>query len=359
MLCPTGKKIIPIFLGAYFFLSACAPTTHTGSPSSEFRAQFNKLKQLYDNRNYSGCASGGLKALKPGCGKNIFFEDPALAADLVDLTSDCLLLSGQGDQASSLIADFLHRQNHSLSPEITARLRLKQGIILKKTGKYSEALLVFQTVWDDFHQQFPRRFAKYAKDHLQEIMAEKKADIMGKVQFKGEKNHSGINIEIFNGMETSSTSSLPDGSYSLPLFSSTPGTWFVITVYQQGYAPDIQIKKYNGEPRIIINDIKLETSANGSFARVCGLVYSPVQGGKRKPAHGISKVIPGADLTIQPQDGSKQIHVTSDENGIYGLELTPGEYKVKHRQRSTTGLLTLKAGQIMVNHVRTKRVFGD
>lgn len=296
---------------------------------NEYQNLYYDVKKLYDSSEYNKCIDKSLKIIKGQEKLLLETKNYVLLANLYELQADCLERKGDTAEAIEVIQDFLEKMEQFLPEEHVARVKLKIGHIYKHAGLYSKALSAFETVEKEYKQSFPDRFAKYANENYREIASHQVATISGTVSLSGEKDSSGVTIKVFNGFEESETMTLQNGKYSMPLFSSTPGTMFSLFAYKQGYNPTIINKKFERSSEIEIEKINLKKIPDKDVGIVAGVVFTPISGGKIKPHHGIARYLKEYKIEFSKLSikALNEIFSTlSNDSGIYIISLAPGLY---------------------------------
>lgn len=295
----------------------------------EYQNLYYDVKKLYDSSEYNKCIDKSLKIIKGQEKLLLETKNYVLLANLYELQADCLERKGDTEQAVEVIRVLLSKMGQFLTDENTARIKLKIGHIFKRTGFYSKALSQFKKVEQEYEKTFPNRFAKYAKDNYDDIASKQVATISGKVSLQDNEDCSSVTVKVFNGFEESETTTLQNGEYSIPLFSSTPGTMFSLFAYKQGYNPIIINKKFEGGSKIVIEKIQLKKFPNESMGIVAGVVFTSISGGKIKPHHGIARYLKEYKIEFSKLSikGLNEIFSTlSNDSGIYIISLAPGLY---------------------------------
>lgn len=322
---------------------------------NEYQNLYYDVKKLYDSSEYNKCIDKSLKIIKGQEKLLLETKNYVLLANLYELQADCLERKGDTEQAVEVIRVLLSKMGQFLTDENTASIKLKIGHIFKRTGFYSKALFQFKKVEQEYEKAFPNRFAKYAKDNYDDIASKQVATISGKVSLEDNEDCSNVTVKVFNGFEESEATTLQNGEYSIPLFSSTPGTMFSLFVYKQGYNPIIINKKFEGASKIVIEKIQLKKFPNESMGIVAGVVFTSISGGKIKPHHGIARFVEKYEIKIkrlsETKNENKTYVMSSDENGSYLTLLPPGLYLINNGKNEREFKIDIRKEEVIIINI--------
>ena len=99
----------------------------------------------------------------------------------------------------------------------------------------------------------------------------------------------------------------------------------VLYFTRQGYYPETVVFKAQDKP-VIIDDVTLVPLRDPMKGLLTGVVYKPVTGGKFKEHNGIARTFKGEKIRIVEDDSPQE--VITDDNGVFMIELLPGEYDI-------------------------------
>lgn len=326
----TMKEKIRIYILVCLVLISTLTCLRNQNTTGDDKDSISELKKLYDTGEYDNCINACKKLIKSEAKTLIKNNNHIFLAKVYELQADCLERKGYIDQSIETIKTLLSKLGQSLPKDYLARIKLKIGHIYKQAGLYSKALLNFKKVEQEYNRVFPNRFAKYARENYNEIISKQVAVISGTVSLEDNKDSSGVTIKVFNGYEESETESMQNGEYSIPLFSSTPGTMFSLFAYKRGYNPAIINKRFDGTSDITIRELQLKRSSDENAGIIAGVVFTVIGGGKITPHHGIGEFREGYKIKFHKFSENRKtgeiFSVTADDNGIYKAFLTPGVY---------------------------------
>lgn len=129
----------------------------------------------------------------------------------------------------------------------------------------------------------------------------------------------------------------------------------VLYFTRQGYYPETIIFKAQ-DKTVTIDNVSLLPLKDSAKGVLTGVVYKPVTGGKLKEHKGIARMYKGEKLSIVKDDLLQKV-ITVD-NGVFMIELLPGEYdivfneKIVHRvliEKGRTTLENIQKGIILVD----------
>lgn len=324
-------------------LTAC-----TSAPANPDTNILTELKNLCTGGDHEACIRRGEAALS-AYDENGDAAHIDAVAEIHKMLSEAAERSGDADGAGAHWADLLETYGPHLTDSRKARIRLNMAAILKRAGRYTDALAAYGEIERRYGDTFPESYARYAREAAGSIESARVARITGKATCRNGARNGGITITAFNGFEESRTETDLSGSYELPLYASTPGTRYCLFVYREGYEPEIILKSFDGSGAIGQGDVVLapanpEASGDGM---VMGIVYSAVRGGKVISVHGIRGTKQQA-ITLMEESGENRITITSDENGFYRKRLSPGAYLLR-----TSGIekkVSVKSGHFYINN---------
>ena len=316
---------------------------------SEQQRAYYEIKELYDKSEYIECIDKCQNLIRLQEETIFNKKNYRLLAWMYELQADCLAQKGNINQAVEAIQVLLLKLEQFLPGEHVARIKLKIGHIYKSAGLYSKALANFKKVEQEYESIFPDRFAKYAHENYNDILNREAAVISGKVFHEENMSLSGAIVKVFNGFQESEAKTSQDGSYSIPLFSSTPHTKFSLCVYKQGYMPEIVNKTFNGVSKIMIEEIQLKKLPNNDASVIAGVVFGTISGGKRKPHCGIANFGKKYEIKIERLPKKETISTLSDDDGIYAVVLTPGHYLISDGKREK--IIKLNRGEAQIVYI--------
>lgn len=231
-----------------------------------------------------------------------------------------------------------------LSEEAAVEAQLKIGSIYLRAGDFTRAIEAFQRVIESYPQSY---HTTTARDNIDEISEQKIGDICGKVLLEGRKDHSDITISIFNGFSLYSTSTKKDGSYCIPLYKSTEGTYISVFASKTGYMPqvsNIPVKQHIGVPKMT-----LKTISNPNLGVLVGVCYKSISGGKIRFHYGIDSYDMNLEIHIKAK-GSER-NVKCDGNGIYMLVLPKGSYTIATGRSYTVDDIIVEKGKTTIQNL--------
>jgi len=331
------------------------------SADSKYGLLYLEAKSYYDKSEYVKCIEECDKIIREQENSFLRSKNYTLLAALYELKADCFDRKGDKRNARDCIQSLLTKLESFLPGDEVARLKLKIGHIYKYQGRYSKALAIYEKVEKEYKKIFPNRFAKYAKEYIDDIQSKQVAVISGKIFLEGSDDVSKTVIEVFNGFELSETNPLQNGRYTLPLYSSTPGTKFSLFAYRWGYMPTIINFPFDGASNIVVKNIRLRPIPNEGVGVVAGVVFTAISGGKRKSHHGIAKFT-SCKVMIQKlseaQNGketmsSEEVSVSSSDSGIYSAFLLPGSYLIGKDS------FTLRKGEVKIINIARGEILVD
>jgi hypothetical protein len=334
--------------------------------ANDFGILYSNAKKLYDENKFSECTEECLKVRTYYEKQMIASGNFIMLANLYELNADCFDRMNNTDKSVNLLNNMLDTLHEKLPEEYVARIRLKMGHIYKNAGLYSKALSVYQDVENKYAMVFPTRFAKYARENLDIIVSKQVAVISGEIHEKGGGGFEDVTIKVFNGFEQSETKSGPDGRFSIPLFSSSPGTKLSLFAIREGYKPTVVVMGFDGRPEIQIKKIILETLCDKDTGVLTGVIFVPVSGGKLRPHHGISRFsrqaikiskVTARQVTGGGKEVEDEITVSSDETGIYTAFLSSGSYVLNCGKKER--FFKIEKGEITIINLSHGKIFVD
>lgn len=129
----------------------------------------------------------------------------------------------------------------------------------------------------------------------------------------------------------------------------------VLYFTRQGHYPETIIFKVQDKP-VTIDNVSLLPLKDPGKGVLTGVVYKPVTGGKLKEHKGIARLFKGERLSIV-KDGLRK-EVLADDNGIFMMELVPGEYNIVFNdmkigkalvEKSKTTIRNIQKGTVLID----------
>jgi hypothetical protein len=170
--------------------------------------------------------------------------------------------------------------------------------------------------------------------------------LYGRILMAEGQTPEGIRVKLFNGYQTIQEQPSSDGSFSLPIHSSSPGTYLALFILKEGFSPVVHTLKYTGENLVKLDPISFNKPLPSEKGAVAGLVFSTVLGGKLHRRYGIEK-LERVDIRIRDADSNEDEHLfSSGSSGSFVEYLLPGSYNIRclHINRE----LTLRRGEVKV-----------
>ncbi|MCK4789073.1 MAG: hypothetical protein KAV87_35355 [Desulfobacteraceae bacterium] len=331
------------------------------SADSKYGLLYLEAKSYYDKSEYVKCIDECDKIISEQENSFLQSKNYMFLAALYELKADCFDRKGDKRNARDCIQSLLTKLESFLPGDEVARLKLKIGHIYKYQRRYSKALSIYEKVEQEYKKIFPNRFAKYAREYVDDILSKQVAVISGKISLEGSVEVSGVVIEVFNGFEQSETNPLQNGCYTLPLYSSTPGTKFSLFAYRWGYMPVIINLPFSGDSNIVVKDIRLRPILTDDVGVVAGVVFTVISGGKRRSHHGITKFT-SCKIMVQELSearngketmSSEEVSLSSSDSGIYSSFLLPGSYLIGRDS------FTLRKGEVRIINIACGEILVD
>ncbi|MGA1868805.1 MAG: M48 family metalloprotease [bacterium] len=334
-------------------------TSHASS-ASEYENLYNEVKTLFDMNKYAEClteCSSILAHHERGIRES---GNYLLLSRFYEIKADCLERMNNIDGSVMQLTTMLALMQDKLSQETVARIKLKIGHIYTQGNKYSLALAAFKNVEKEYATLFPNRFARYARENIEEIDSQKVAVISGKIRYENGDACEGATIKLFNGFGESETISGSDGTYSLPLYFSTPRTYFSVFACKEGYTPAVVNVKFKGSAEVKMEELVFRELPDKPIGTVAGVVYTPIRGGKRVRHFGIKKYTHhGIEFQKIPngKENKDIVSVSSNTDGIYRAFLSPGTYRLNDRGQERD--FGIKEGECKIINIRAGKVMVD
>jgi len=352
------KRVISTF-PAFFLsilLAACTP-----APANQESDAMTRLENLCSGGNHEACIRQAETALSTYENDGGNAADVQSIADIYKMLAEAAERSGDTDGAVAYWSDMLKKYESDLSDARNARIRLNMAGILARAGRYTDALAAYGDISNRYADIFPESFAGYAREAAGDIESTRVVRITGRATALDDAGRGGIVIRAFNGFEESYTEADLSGTYSLPLYASTPGTRFCLYVYRQGCRPDVSVHNFDGTATIELEDVTLAPvqKAMSDAGMAMGVVYSTIRGGKTANAHGIAGLRQQPLTFIRQHEGdvddphgeNEIISTASDENGVYEQWLPPGVYLM--RTEGAEKEVLVKSGQFCINNIES------
>lgn len=138
----------------------------------------------------------------------------------------------------------------------------------------------------------------------------------------------------------------------------TSGYYGVLFFTRQGFYPEILVFKVKDEP-IRINKISLKPLKEPQKGILTGVIYKPVRGGKLREHKGIFQTFKNEKINLIKDDKEKVSYdVATDDNGIFMIELIPGEYSVVFNNREA-GKVHIERGKTTIKNIQKGAVLID
>ena len=324
--------IVSAFMGLFLSVACVAAP-------SKYDLLYLEVKSLYDKVQYAKCIEACDKIISEQENDFIQAKEYKLLARLYEFESDSFDNKNEKEKSRQCIQQLLTKLESDLPSDEVARLKMKIGHSYRSEGFYSKALRIYVNVEKEYRDDFPKSFAKIAAEKISKINSQQVSVISGSISLEGSDDILGVVVEVFNGFEKSETDTSKSGEYSLPLYSSTPGTKIALYVYKEGYIPAVMTASFDGSGNVVMKEIRMKPVPDDNVSIVAGVVFMPVIGGKRVSHHGIScflsqkieinKLSGAINITEKVKGGV--ISATSDDNGVYTLFLEPGSYLLDQR----------------------------
>lgn len=315
--------------------------------------QFLEVKNKFDTSQYPECVCLSINIIKKyenGLIKEFEQDTPPndeVVVLIYEILSDCLSYGlNKVESSIAVLESAIKNMGDSMSDDEQARLGLKIGNIYKNSGLYDKALSQYQFVEEKYKNIFPDRYAEYAREYMEEITERKVSQVSGKVELRDDSGCGGIRVLVKNGFEESETKTSVDCKYSLPLFSSTVGTKFLLYILKDGYTPHYQVITFDGLKDISVEPLVLNVMKNRELGLVTGSAYGVIIGGQITSHHGIQDISKDYKIEIHNAVNDNSIITTTDDNGQYSIYLEPGSYWAMKEGKKYK--FTLKAKEAVV-----------
>jgi tetratricopeptide (TPR) repeat protein len=263
------------------------------------------------------------------------------------LIADCEARLGNPDAAQDAISTLVSAIEKGIVPrETLAKAELKSANIYLEFQNYDVSLRRFQQVLLDFPDS---PFSQYAAEKMQEITAFKTGEARGLAKLRGAAGFNEITVTVFNGFGSVSASTGPDGSYTLPVYRSTGGTYLVLIATKEGYTPRVETVAITESGKCSAEEIELGPLEDANCGVLTGVCYKTIQGGKLRPAFGINSFVPNVDIVLAA--GESRFSAKSNNNGVFMITLPPGTYRLLEPSGRESEEIKVKAGHTSVFHI--------
>lgn len=346
------------FLAFYLLVTSFSSLGVAAVASSE--ASYGELRDLYNKSQYAECIKKADDALAASEKRLAEARDFQAIAKLYEVKADCLERQKAYEASTETLQEMLTRFGKSLSSESRASFTLKVGIIYERGGFYSKAIRAFDKAIEEYQKVPSDLFVKYARDRRDAIVSKQVSVIKGIIS-TGEKGSSiGTTVMLFNGFEKSETRvQQKDGKFSVPLYSSTPGTEVAVMAYKEGYGPSIKIMRFDGSSSMNAGDMSMSATLKKGCGIIAGVVYTPVSGGKIRPLHGMTVFRDTYRIGIDrmTENGITAATTLMSQGGIFATALEKGNYiandgeknRIVSVKENGTVILNVRAGQVLVD----------
>jgi hypothetical protein len=120
----------------------------------------------------------------------------------------------------------------------------------------------------------------------------------------------------------------------------------VLYFTKQGHYPETIIFKAQ-DKLLTIDNVSLLPLKDTGKGVLTGVVYKPVTGGKIKEHKGIARMFKGEKVSIVKDNLPQE--VITDDNGVFMIELLPGEYDIVFNKKNVHRVLIEKGRTTLEN----------
>jgi hypothetical protein len=142
-------------------------------------------------------------------------------------------------------------------------------------------------------------------------------------------------VDVFDGRELLGTRIQADGSYCLPLFRSSGGTFVTVfataplAVPQARNVGVVLKDAQNKPPRIAVPGFELARTPNAELGYVIGVAYIRVTSGRPVSREGIIAYDASLEVSVE---GARGTRTKTDERGVYLAAVPGGAYRLTSRR---------------------------
>ena len=163
----------------------------------------------------------------------------------------------------------------------------------------------------------------------------------------------GMKIFIFNG-----TTLIQAGSDTAMIKPPvTEGLSFAVFFLKRGYLPVVKVIKATTED-VRLEKVLVEKPIETGMGFLTGVVYKSIHGGKISRRTGILTLIKDVNIEAERSDG-EEFNATSGADGVYGLKLPPGKYKVFIKGSKESTEITIEKTATTIQNLRKGLVLRD
>ncbi|MBI5408087.1 MAG: hypothetical protein HZA14_01825 [Nitrospirae bacterium] len=135
----------------------------------------------------------------------------------------------------------------------------------------------------------------------------------------------------------------------------TPGYYGVLFFTKEGSYPETIL--FKAQDRSMKGDsVSLKSLKDAGKGVLTGVVYKPVTGGKLREHKGIFQTFKGEKIHLVKDSVSRE--TTTDDKGIFMIELLPGEYEIVFNGRNA-GKALIEKGKTTVKNIQKGVVLKD
>lgn len=317
---------------------------------------YNQANDLYNSGEYQKAIDICQRIVTYYVESSIIkFSEESLVESAHVLIANCYVMMKEFDLAELELQKIIHMAKKGRLPmKAAAKAQLKISNIYYQIDDFLSAQKGYLVIIDNYPTT---DYVDYAKERIEEINSQKVGELVGKVFLKNQNQHEGIAITIFNGFCTSSITTKSDGSYSVPFFKSTNGTFLSVYASKEGYLPQVRNVSVKGEIIHRTNPITLLPMDNPNLGVIIGVCFKTIQGGKLKPRYGLSSYDVGLEIEITGKE--KQYNVKCTQQGYYLLLLKPGSYNLVTERGYVAEDIKVKRGETTICNLSSGRIMHD
>ncbi|MBI5056174.1 MAG: hypothetical protein HZB61_06130 [Nitrospirae bacterium] len=171
------------------------------------------------------------------------------------------------------------------------------------------------------------------------------ADIRGRIV-----NHT--EISLFDG---TALKTIPANDKFAEAHGVTSGQYGALFFTKHGYYPEAIIFRAQ-EKSVKVDKVSLSPLKDAGKGILTGVVYKPVTGGKLKEHKGIFQTFKGERITLIKDKWSPEI--TTDDEGIFMIELPPGDYDIVFNNENI-GRVNIAKGRTTIKNIQKGLVLRD